>query len=73
MPRSLPPGKLSRKQIDQISRLFRPDASHREHTLADVISTLAWYAKHGPCPPRSSHDLGILLRVSIVLAQAGKL
>jgi hypothetical protein len=74
MPRSLSPRGFSRKsKIDQISRLFRPEASHQEHTLADVISTLAKYAKHCLSPPRNKHDLKILLRVSIVLARAGKL
>ena len=53
--------------------LFRPGATRRERVLADVIRTLAWYAKHCPCPPRNSHDLKILLEVSIVLARAGEL
>jgi hypothetical protein len=71
---SLSRGTFSGKsKTDQISRLFRPEASHQEHILADIISTLAWYAKHCPCPPRNSHDLKILLRVSVVLARAGKL
>lgn len=74
MAQSLSAAKLSRKsKIDQISRLFRPEASHQEQILADVISTLAWYAKHYPCPPRNSHDLKLLLGVSIVLVRAGKL
>ena len=74
MPRSVYLRKLSRKsKVDTISRLFRPEATNQDRTLADVISTLAWYAKHCPCPPRNSHDLRILLRVSIVLAREGKL
>lgn len=74
---SVSPQKLSRKsKSDQISRLcqlFRPQATRQERILADVIKTLAWYAKHCPCPPRNSHDLKILLRVSIVLARTGNL
>jgi len=74
---SVSPHKLSRNskssQISHLGQLFGPRATRRERVLADVIETLAWYARHYPCPPRNSHDLKILLRVSIVLARAGKL
>lgn len=59
--------------VKTLEALFRPRAPQRERILADVIQTLAWYAKNCPCPPRNSHDLRILLRVAIVLARAGKL
>jgi hypothetical protein len=59
--------------VQTLEALFRPRAPRRERILADVIQTLAWYAKHCPCPPRNSHDLKILLRVSVVLARVGRL
>ena len=57
----------------KLDLLFRKDASPAERALADIIKTLAWYAKHPLSPPRNSHDLRILLHVSIALASAGKL
>jgi hypothetical protein len=74
MARTLSPEKLSSKsKIDQISWLFRPEASHQEHILADVISTLARYAKDSTLLVDNNDDLEILLAVSTVLHRAGKL
>ena len=75
MARSVSQRKLSRKsQIDPISRLFRPKASRNERHLANVITTLAWYAKHSTLPvDNNGDDLEILLAVSTVLHRAGKL